>query len=46
MTNVIAVTGWTSAYFSSYPEVKFTKERREALIHRIKKRKYNSYLCR
>ena len=41
MTNVTAVIGWTSAYFSSYPEVKFTKERREALIHRIKKRKYN-----
>ena len=41
MTNVTAVIGWTSAYFSSYPEVPFTKERREALIHRIKKRKYN-----
>lgn len=41
MTNVIPVVGWTSAYFSSYPTTPFTKERRGALVHRIKKRKYN-----
>ena len=41
MTNVIPVVGWTSSYCSPYPETPFTKERREALVHRIKKRKYN-----
>ena len=41
MTNTNAVIGWTSAYFSSYPTVPFTKERRSMLVDRIKKRKYN-----
>jgi hypothetical protein len=41
MTNVNPVIGWTSSYFSSYPTVEFTKERRKALVDRIKKRKYN-----
>ena len=36
-----AVIGWTSAYFSNYPTVAFTKERRSMLVDRIKKRKYN-----
>lgn len=35
------VIGWTSAYFSDYPTVPFTKERRSMLVDRIKKRKYN-----
>ncbi len=35
------VIGWTSAYFSDYPTVPFTKERRTMLVDRIKKRKYN-----
>lgn len=35
------VVGWTSAYFSNYPTVKFTKERRSVLVDRIKKRRYN-----
>ena len=38
---MISVTGWTSAYLSSYPTVKFTEERRRALIDRIRKRRYN-----
>lgn len=41
MTNLNPVIGWVGAYFSSYPTVPFTKARREALVHRIKKRKYN-----
>ena len=35
------VIGWTSAYFSDYPTVPFTEERRSMLVDRIKKRKYN-----
>lgn len=35
------VVGWTSAYFSNYPTVPFTKERRSVLVDRIKKRRYN-----
>ena len=41
MTNTYPVIGWTSAYFSNYPTVSFTKERRSMLVDRIKKRKYN-----
>lgn len=41
MTNNNPVIGWSSAFFSSYPTVPFTNDRREALIHRIRKRKYN-----
>ena len=42
MTNVNPVIGWTAAYYSSYPTVEFTRERRKALVDRIKKRKYKS----
>jgi hypothetical protein len=35
------VVGWTSAYLSNYPTVPFTEERKQALVHRIRKRKYN-----
>ena len=41
MTNTNPVIGWTSAYFSNYPTVPLTKERRSMLVDRIKKRKYN-----
>ena len=37
----LVVVGWTSAYLSNYPTVPFTEERKQALIHRIRKRKYN-----
>ena len=37
----IAVIGWTSAYLSNYPTVPLTEERKQALIDRIRKRKYN-----
>ena len=37
----MTVIGWTSTYFSSYPETSFTDERRKALIERIRKRGYN-----
>lgn len=35
------VVGWTSAYLSNYPTVPFTEDRKQALVHRIRKRKYN-----
>ena len=35
------VVGWTSAYLSPYPTAPFTEERKNALINRIRKRKYN-----
>ena len=41
MNNVSPVVGWTSAYLSPYPTVKFTEERKRVLVDRIKKRKYN-----
>ena len=42
MTNhSLVVVGWTSAYLSPYPTVPFTEDRKQALIHRIRKRKYN-----
>lgn len=41
MTNVTPVIGWTSAYLSAYPTVPFTKERRKALVDRIRKRNYD-----
>jgi hypothetical protein len=41
MTNTNPVIGWTSAYLSPYPTVPFTEERKQALVHRIRKRKYN-----
>lgn len=41
MTNLEPVIGWTSAYLSSYPVVKFTEMRRKALVERIRKRAYD-----
>lgn len=41
MKDIKRVVGWTSAYLSTYPTVKFTKERRSTLVDRIRKRQYN-----
>lgn len=41
MNQALSVIGWTSAYLSDYKTVKFTSERRKALIERIRKRGYN-----
>ena len=41
MTNLEPVIGWTSAYLSNYPVVKFTEMRRKALVERIRKREYD-----
>lgn len=41
MTNTNPVIGWTGAYWSNYPTVPFTKERRKMLVDRIRKRNYN-----
>lgn len=41
MKDIKRVVGWTSAYLSTYPTVKFTKERRDTLVDRIRKRQYN-----
>lgn len=41
MKDIKRVVGWTSAYLSSYSAVKFTKERRDTLVDRIRKRQYN-----
>ena len=35
------VIGWVTAYDNSYKSSPFTKEKRKALIERIKKRRYN-----
>jgi hypothetical protein len=36
-----SVVGWCDAYGSSVPVVTFTADRRQALVERIRKRKYN-----
>lgn len=41
MKDIKPVIGWVSAYLSSYPTVKYTEERKKALVDRIRKRKYN-----
>ena len=41
MKEIKPVTGWCSAYFSPYKQADFTKEGRQALVDRIRKRKYN-----
>lgn len=41
MNNLEPVIGWTSAYLSPYPVVKFTETRRKALVERIRKREYD-----
>lgn len=41
MNNIKPVVGWVSAFLSPYKTVKFTAERRKALVDRIKKRGYN-----
>ena len=35
------VSGWTSAYLSVYNTVKYTEDRKRALVDRIRKRQYN-----
>lgn len=35
------VIGWSDAYGNALPTVKFTTERKKALIERIRKRRYN-----
>ena len=41
MKDIKRVIGWTDAYLSAYPTVKFTQERRSTLVDRIRKRQYN-----
>ena len=41
MKDIKRVVGWTSAYLSTYPTVKFTKERKDTLVDTIRKRGYN-----
>ena len=41
MKEISPVIGWTSAYLSSYPTTEYTKDRKKALVDRIRKRKYN-----
>lgn len=41
MNKINPVVGWTSAFLSSHPTVKYTEERKRALVDRIRKRKYN-----
>lgn len=41
MKDIKKIVGWTSAYLSSYPTVKFTKDRRDTLVDRVRKRQYN-----
>lgn len=41
MKNTQAVIGWTSAYLSPYQTADFTEDRKQALVDRIRKRKYN-----
>ena len=41
MNNRKSVVGWTSSYLSPYKTVKFTEERKMALVDRLRKRRYN-----
>lgn len=41
MSNIKSVVGWTGAYTSGHRQVKYTEERKRALVDRIRKRKYN-----
>lgn len=41
MKEINSVIGWVSAYLSPYKEVKYTEERKRALVDRIRKRGYN-----
>lgn len=41
MKEINPVVGWTSAFLSSYPTVEYTKDRKKALVDRIRKRGYN-----
>ena len=41
MSKINPTVGWTSAFLSSYKTVKFTEDRRKALVDRIRKRGYN-----
>lgn len=37
----MTVVGWADAYLAPYSQVTFTKERKQALVERIRKRRYN-----
>ena len=37
----MTVVGWVDAYLAPYSQVAFTKERKQALVERIRKRRYN-----
>ena len=41
MNNIKPVVGWAGAYTSGHRQVKYTEERKRALVDRIRKRKYN-----
>ena len=41
MNNIKSVIGWTGAYTSGQNTVKYTEERKRALVDRIRKRQYN-----
>lgn len=41
MNNIKPVVGWTSSYLSPYKTVTYTKDRKKALVDRIRKRGYN-----
>ena len=37
----MTVVGWTDAYYNAVPTAPFTKDRKKALIERIRNRQYN-----
>lgn len=41
MNEINPVVGWTGAYTSGHRQVKYTEERKRALVDRIRKRQYN-----
>lgn len=41
MKDIKPVVGWTSAWLSGCATTEYTKERKQALVDRIRKRKYN-----
>ena len=41
MNKLNPVVGWTGAYTSGYNQAPYTEERKQALVDRIRKRKYN-----
>lgn len=41
MKEINPVVGWVNAYLSPYKTVKYTEDRKKALVDRIRKRRYN-----